>query len=260
MTGEVSAMVKDRSFDELLAEGIAAPVDGWDFSCFDARATEQRPSWGYAGLLAARVPSAGTVLDIQTGGGEVLATVPSAPDALFATESWPPNLAIARRNLAHLGGTVIEVDDHADLPFASDQFDLIVSRHPTVTGWDEIGRILKPGGSYLSQQVGAGTVRELTDAVMGPQPVSQSRSTERAVAAANAAGLEIIELRSESLPMEFYDIAAVVHILRKVIWTVPNFTVEAYRPRLIAIHRGIEADGPFTATSERFLIEARKPA
>jgi PadR family transcriptional regulator, regulatory protein PadR len=52
---------------------------------------------------------------------------------LMATESWPPNVEIARRNLQHVGARVVEVDDHADLPFPAVHFDLVVSRHPTVT-------------------------------------------------------------------------------------------------------------------------------
>ncbi|CAM5677939.1 Methyltransferase type 11 OS=Streptomyces microflavus OX=1919 GN=Smic_53330 PE=4 SV=1 [Streptomyces microflavus] len=50
-----------------------------------------------------------------------------------------------------------------------------------------------------------------------------------------------------------------VYFLRKVIWMVPGFTVEQYRPQLAALHRQIEEDGPFLAHTTRFLIEARKP-
>jgi hypothetical protein len=39
---------------------------------------------------------------------------------------------------------------------------------------------------------------------------------------------------------------------------VPGFTVAGYRERLRALHDHIEADGPFAATTVRFLIEARK--
>jgi hypothetical protein len=60
--------------------------------------------------------------------------------------------------------------------------------------------------------------------------------------------------------MEFYDIAAVVHFLRKVIWIVPEFTVEAYRDQLRSLHDRIESEGSFVATSVRFLIEATKPS
>jgi SAM-dependent methyltransferase len=158
-----------------------------------------------------------------------------------------------------VGARVVDVDDHADLPFAAEHFDLVVSRHPTVTLWDEIARALQPGGTYLSQQVGAGSVRELTDAMMGPQPVSRSRSPQRAVAAAEAAGLVVVDLRHEALRTVFNDIGAVVHFLRKVIWIVPGFTVDIYRRQLAELHHRIQAEGPFVAHSQRFLIEARKP-
>ncbi len=59
--------------------------------------------------------------------------------------------------------------------------------------------------------------------------------------------------------MEFHDVAAVVHFLRKVIWMVPGFTVEAYEERLRALHQGIQERGPFVAHSTRHLFEARKP-
>jgi SAM-dependent methyltransferase len=67
------------------------------------------------------------------------------------------------------------VDDEDDLPFPPESFDLVVSRHPTVVLWKEIARVLQPGGAYLSQQVGAGSNRELTDFMMGPQSVSRAR-------------------------------------------------------------------------------------
>jgi len=59
--------------------------------------------------------------------------------------------------------------------------------------------------------------------------------------------------------MTFDDVAAVVVFLRKVIWTVPEFSVEGYRPQLLELHERIRRDGPFRATSERFLIEAHRP-
>jgi SAM-dependent methyltransferase len=154
---------------------------------------------------------------------------------------------------------VVEVADDADLPFPTGSFDLVVSRHPTTTPWGEIGKVLQPGGTYLSQQVGAGSVRELTDFMMGPQPVSESRSTQRAAAAAEAAGLVVVDLRHEALRTVFNDIGAVVHFLRKVIWTVPGFTVGRHRRQLAELHARIQNEGSFVAHAQRFLIEARKP-
>ncbi|MDQ1726010.1 MAG: hypothetical protein QOK14_55 [Frankiaceae bacterium] len=247
-----------RDFDDLVAEGAAVPVDGWDFSWFAGRASEERPSWGYAGLLADRMARASAALDLQTGGGEVLATIPQGPPRLTATESWAPNLHIARRNLAHLGAVVVESPDAGPLPFADASFDLVTSRHPTVTVWPEIARVLQPGGAYLSQQVGAGSNHELSEAFLGPFEPNAVRSTERAVTDAEDAGLTVVDLREETLRVTFDDIGAVVHFLRKVVWTVPGFTAERYLPQLRLLHDDIQANGPFVAHSRRFLIEARK--
>jgi len=249
-----------KTFSELVAEGAAEPVEGWDFSWFSGRATEERPPWGYARLMAARMAQAGAALDIQTGGGEVLASIPKVPPVLAATESWPPNAALARERLRPLGATVAEVADTADLPFPGESFDLVVSRHPADVLWPEIARVLRPGGTYLSQQVGAGSNRELYEYMMGPQRDDQSRSAAVAAAGAEAAGLTVTRLEEKALRVQFLDIGAVVYFLRKVLWTVPGFTVEKYAARLEALHEEITAAGAFTCHSRRFLIEARKPA
>jgi SAM-dependent methyltransferase len=246
------------NFETLLAEAEAEPTEGWDFSWFDGRATEERPSWGYVGLLTERLRAASSALDVQTGGGEVLAATKVAPPRLVATESWPPNVEVAGRNLLALGAQVVAVDD-VTLPFRGGSFDLIVSRHPVITPWDEICRVLTSGGSFLSQQVGAGSNHELIDFMMGPQPVGEQRSPSRHVALAKNAGLEVVELKEESLLVSFFDVGAVVYFLRKVLWTVPGFSVEGFRPRLVAMHELIEREGVFTAHAQRFLIEARKP-
>ena len=125
--------------------------------------------------------------------------------------------------------------------------------------WDEIARVLQPGGTYLSQQVGAGTNRELTDFMMGPQPIGKGWSPQRAVTAAEAAGLVVVDLREQALRTVFNDVGAVVYFLRKVLWTVPGFTLEGYRGRLARLHDRIQSEGPFVAHAQRFLIEARTP-
>jgi SAM-dependent methyltransferase len=256
-------MEDGTGFDALVEAAEAAPVDGWGFSWLDGRATEERPSWGYARMLVGRIERAHAALDVQTGGAEVLSEAldraATRPATTSATESWPPNLAIAHRNLARHRGTVVQTSDDQALPFRDATFDLVSSRHPVVTRWDEVARVLAPGGTYFAQHVGSGSNREVTDFLMGPQPVSGARDPGRAAEAAGAAGLEVVDLRDETLTVEFSDIGAVVYFLRKVIWTVPDFTVERYRDRLELMHEQICAEGRFVSHARRFLIEARRP-
>lgn len=249
-----------RTFAELVAEAAAAPVDGWDFSWLDGRATEERPPWGYARLVAARLAEVTAALDIDTGGGEVLAEAPAPPPVLVATEAWPPNVAVARRTLRRVGGSVVQVGPESGLPFRDGSFDLVTGRHPIATDWAETARVLRPGGTYLSQQIGPGTMRELSEAILGPLPPPATRHPEQAVAAARAAGLTVTRLEEATLRAVFHDVGAVVWFLRKVVWTVPGFDVERYRPQLAALDRRIRAEGAFVTHARRFLIEAVRPA
>jgi SAM-dependent methyltransferase len=248
-----------RSFQELIDEGAAAPIDGWDFTWFEGRATEERPDWGYSGLLSERMEHATAALDIETGGGEVLAGIHHAPPVLKATESWEPNLLIARERLRRVGAYVVYSAQYAPLPFGDESFDLVTSRHPVVVNWSEIARVLGPGGTYLAQQIGHGTNRELFEYLMGPQDLGDGRTAQFYADGARQAGLMVKDLRQQALRVEFFDIAAVVVFLRKVIWTVPDFTIKKYRDKLFELHEQIERTGSFVSHSQRVLIEAVKP-
>jgi SAM-dependent methyltransferase len=256
-------MARRSEFEQLLDEANSVPTTGWDFSWFDGRATEERPSWAYSRSLTRRIENSHTLLELQTGGGERLAEILSGvkrrPGTIVATEGWSPNAALAKVNLAAYDVSVLELDDKASLPLPDNAFELVCARHPTTTRWEEIARVLRPGGIFFTQQIGPGTNRELTEFLMGPQPISTSQSPQQAANLAAHAGLEVIDLREESLSVVFSDVGAVVYFLRKVIWTVPDFTVEKYRNRLFALHEHIQQYGDFQSRARRFLIEARKP-
>ena len=249
-----------RTFDALVTEAAAAPVDGWDFSWLDGRATEERPSWGYQRLMSRQLATASAGLDLDTGGGEVLAGAPTFPPTMVATESWPPNAALATKLLHPRGVVVVATRDEPFLPFADEAFDLVTSRHPIMVRWNEIARVLRPGGSYFAQQIGPATMSELVEYFIGPQPEKWAELHPDAQSAqAQSAGLHIVQMRMERLRAEFFDVAAVIYFLRKVVWTVPDFSVDRYREQLRALHDRIEADGHLVAHSTRVLVEARKP-
>ena len=249
------------SFDDLVAEADRVSVDGWDFSWLEGRATEERPSWGYARLIAERMARVDSSLDIQTGGGEVLAEAGAVPRLAVATESWPPNVKKATRLLHPRGIVVVADPDEPPLPFADDAFALVTSRHPVTVWWEEIARVLAPGGTYLAQHVGPASVFELIEFFLGPlsDRSYRARHPDDDVAALGAAGLELVDVRSERLRIEFRDVGAVVYFLRKVVWLVPGFTAAGHLQRLRELDALIRRDGPFVAHSSRFLVEARKP-
>jgi len=248
-----------RSFDELVSEAASADVTGWGFAWVDGRATEERPPWGYARLLGARLATARSALDIDTGGGEVIAEAPLLPEGMCVTESWPPNARRARDLLGPRGVEVHQTAEDEPLPFPDQTFDLVTSRHPVNPKWTEIHRVLVPGGHYFAQHVGPGSAFELIEYFLGPLPDRRhGQDPGREATAAERAGLTVTSLRTARCRMEFFDIGAVVYILRKCIWWVPDFTVQRFHDKLVELDAYIRADGAFVAHSTRHLIAAQR--
>ncbi|MBK4348583.1 class I SAM-dependent methyltransferase [Lacisediminihabitans changchengi] len=253
----------DDDFDRLVRDGSATPTDGWDFSWFDGRAIENRPSWGYSRLLVPLYSRAEAVLDVQTGGAEVYSEALDAahprPSTVLATESWGPNLELARAALAPFGGRVDQVSDAADFPLADASVDVVSSRHPTANRFDEVARVLRPGGTFISQQVvGLATNREIYEFFLGPQDHDPEEGLRLIGEGVAAVGLRLDDLRYEETKVEFFDVGALVYFLRKVLWTVPDFTVERYRDKLIEVHAEILQNGAFVSYSRHALVLATR--
>ena len=248
-----------RTFEELVGEAATVDVTGWDFGWLDGRATEERPPWGWARLLASRLDGVSSALDVDTGGGEVIGEAPRLPPRMVVTESWPPNVEHARRLLTPRGVDVVRVEPGEPLPFPDASFELLTSRHPVAPDWPQVARVLVDGGTYLAQHVGPDSAYELIEYFLGPLPREhQARDPEHEAAAARQAQLKVVDLRTARCRMEFFDIGAVVYVLRKCVWWVPGFTVEEYRERLHELDALIRQDGRFVAHSTRTLIEARR--
>ena len=150
-------------------------------------------------------------------------------------------------------------DEMDDLPFDDASFDLVSAPAPDrdPVRRDRAGAAC-PAGRYISQEVGFGSMHELSDFMLGTSLTGTDRGPAAptwSVRAAGDAGLEVVDLRPRRSETVFFDVAAVVHYLRKVVWIVPGFTVDAYRDRLRTVHDA----GRFVAYSTRFLIEAVKP-
>lgn len=248
-----------RTFDDLVGEAATADVGGWGFGWLDGRATEERPPWGFARLLAGRLGAVRSALDIDTGGGEIIAQMPVLPPRTAVTEGWPPNAERARRLLGPRGAEVVQTVPGGPLPFTDGEFELVSSRHPVRPDWPEIARVTARGGSYLAQHVGPASAFELIEWFLGPLPRERlARDPDREAAEARAAGLDVVDLRTARCRMEFLDVGAVVWILRKCVWWVPDFTVDGYRDQLRRIDEHIREQGFLVAHSTRTLIVARR--
>jgi SAM-dependent methyltransferase len=247
------------SFEQLISEALQTPFQGWDFSYLAGRQTEFVLPWDYTGKVREKIPAAQSMLDLGTGGGEILSSLTPLPPNSYATESYAPNVALAREKLAPLGGEVVDTtsdQENRHLPFPDSYFDLVINRHECYVA-KEVGRLLKPGGCFITQQCGCSGLKDFIEFFKGPtQPGDWTAAT--AARAIREAGFRVID-QQESFPeYSFLDIGAVVYFLRAIPWILGDFTVEKYISQLRAMHEHIGEFGGFPVKEHRFLIEAIK--
>lgn len=254
-----SARPISATYEELISAALSAPFTGWNFDWLADRTTAESLPWSYPELARAAVARSTRLLDIDTGGGEVLAGLGPLPPHSIATEAWEPNLPIARRRLEPLG-VEVRSGDASGLPVRDEEFDLVLNRHGGVDA-AELSRVLADGGVFLTQQVGTRNDLELFTALETSPPTDPDAHTlDSVLDSLREQGFEILDAREELTAYTYHDVAAVVFQLRAVPWMIPDFDVERYDAQLRRLDARIRNDGPLVTHNHRFLLEASRAA
>lgn len=241
------------------AEEEIAHIHGWDFSHIEGRYTEQDDlPWDYREKILGHLKPEHTLLDIDTGGGEFLLSLEHPHRNTAATENYPPNVQLCREVLLPLGIDFRPGDGKGILPFGDGSFDIVINRHGDFCP-EEIWRILKPGGLFITQQVGAENDRELVQLLCGETPVPfpdqyLSIASERF----RSAGFRILEEAECFRPIRFFDVGALVWFARIIQWEFPDFAVDTHLPGLLKAREMIDEQGFVEGSTHRFLLIAEK--
>lgn len=149
-------------------------------------------------------------------------------------------------------------DHRIPLPDAS--IELVLDRHESFDA-AEVRRVLRPGGTFLTQQVGGANYREIERLFGVPpeSPVNQVASARTLAEEIAAAGLTVVERRSARYRSEFRDVGALVWFLRFAPWEAPGFSPVRHREALERVRRTIVRSGAFAVTGRRILVVARRP-
>ncbi len=250
-------MIKNKElFEQLVSEAVQQEFSGWDFSFVDQRWRMNPTSWDYRQNLVERIRPANSLLDMGTGGGEFLASLSPLPKYTCATESYAPNVPVAKERLSPLGVQVYEIEAGEALPFEAEHFELVINRHESFSE-REVYRILKPGGMFITQQVGGHDNIRLNE-LLQPQvkPGFPYWGLAEAVEQLEEAGLRVVNRQEEFPETVVSDIGAVVYYLKAIPWQIADFSVEQYYDRLADLHNKIQDTGNLVIKSHRFYIEA----
>ena len=241
-------------------EESTAQIKGWDFSHLDGRYEEEKSlPWDYEAIIHELLRDDMKLMDYDTGGGEFLLSLHHPYANTAATEGYPPNVQLCRERLIPLGIDLRECSDASSVPFADDSFDIMINRHGDFDP-AEVRRMLKPGGYFVTQQVGSANDQDLVEAVLPglTNPFPHNNLSEQREAFENA-GFKIIKADEAFRPIRFFDVGAFVWFARIIQWEFPGFSVGKCYDNLLKLQAKIEKDGAIEGTTHRFLIVARKP-
>ncbi|MBQ8507778.1 MAG: NUDIX domain-containing protein [Clostridia bacterium] len=239
-------------------EQAIAHIHGWDFSHLNGRyAEEDDLPWDYRALIDKYRKPEMRILDIDTGGGEFLLSLNHPHANTAATEAFPPNIRVCEDALLPLG-IDFRPGSAGQLPFGDGAFDLVINRHGDFDPV-ELRRVLKPGGIFITQQVGAENDRELAELLLpGVRPPFPEQYLSIAEREFRAAGFEILESAEVFRPIEFYDTAALVWFARIIQWEFSGFSVEKCLPQLWQAQSILEEKGRISGRIHRFMLVGRR--
>lgn len=251
---------KDLLIQQWLEEEKEAHIHGWDFSHIHNRYEEEKDlPWDYEKIVRKYLSPEKKVLDIDTGGGEFLLSLGHPNENLAATEAYPPNVQLCRETLLPLGIDFKEALAEKHLPFKTNSFDLVLNRHGDYNV-SEIYRVLKPGGVFLTEQVGAENDRDLVELLYEqapplPYPEQYLSITENKF---RETGFTLLGGEEAWRPIKFYDTGALVWFARIIEWEFPRFSVENNLKGLFRAQKLLQEKGVIQGRIHRYLLSAAK--
>lgn len=103
------------------------------------------------------------------------------------------------------------------MPFCDSAFDVVVNRHECFSPAD-LYRVLRPGGVFVTQQVGGGDADELRDVLDVDAPMLARWDLAEARRQVEGAGLAVLASGEASLEARCTDVGALVAYVRSVPW------------------------------------------
>lgn len=235
-------------------------ITGWDFSHLDGRWQNELLPWNYRKLVLSYLKSDMQLLDMGTGGGELLKTFHHPSNRTQVTEAWQPNINLLKHTIAKQGIKVHALSAKYEdaLPVKNDSLNMITNSHAAFNP-KLIKDKLKTGGYFISQQFRTLNNYSLSRFFDSDYvPAYPDNTLLKTVADFQNLGFEILLAKEAQPSMTFFDIGAIIYYASIIPWEFPNFSVDHCLSQLTQLDQLIQNDGSVTTKEDRFILVTRK--
>ena len=250
---------KNEKLKDYLKQEESHAFKGWDFSYIKDRwdGGEKLP-WNYEKYLSTYIKKTDCLLDMGTGGGEFLLTLKHPYSLTSVTEGYGPNFELCQRKLEPLGITVKQVYDDDILPYPSNMFDVVINRHESYDS-EEVFRVLKNGGYFITQQVGGKNDNDLSEKLIDNfVPAYPNFDLEHKSKELKKLGFDILVGEEAFTTIRFYDLGALVYFAKIIEWEFPKFSVDFCFDNLLSLQDELEEKSYIEGIEHRFILVAKK--
>lgn len=231
---------------------------GWDFSYLDGNYYMEETPWHYETFIHEHLTNDCQLLDMGTGGGELLNSFHHPKEKTAVTEGWAPNYQLLLKTLKPQGVDVQFVEENDQLNFSDCSFGLVSNSHESFS-IEEVARVLKPDGYFITQQVGDLNGIQLSSKLIpGFQKLSFPLHLSTVVKELKQKGFTII-YANECYPVQkFYTMDALIYYVKTIPWEFPDFSVERNFDELLAVEEELKRKGYIENREHRFIVVAKK--
>lgn len=233
----------------------SAIFQGWDFSYLKGRVKQDHDNFNYV-KKAIEISKNKIILDMGTGGGELFSKIAPYAKKAYATETYKPNIPVAKQNLNKLNVEVFGIKTQDRLPFKDEFFEVVLNKHEYFNS-KEVFRVLKKGGIFLTQQVDGTNLDDLVK-FFNSKNKYLYWNLKYCLNILEKENFKILEKKYWEGKEFFFDVGAIVYTLKAIPWIIENFSVATHLSYLMKLQEKIEKQGHLEFSKKRFFIKSEK--